>query len=327
MSLQLARELQEEFIHEDQSIREQIERDAEIVRIYPEEEPDNSLSMGEEHLSTIPETELDEVIKSSVENLILIPSEPENFSDIESECDVPVCDDSTTFSNPLFDSDNDSTSSDDKSFCNENVPKEIYSNPLFDEEIISDKIDASIISSLKINSLLEQFSGELAHIDLIPPGIEKADFDLEEEICLFENFFDSDSHMEEIDLFLATDDSMPPGIENDDYNSEGDIHDGIFFDFKPDMGVLTAKVVEDISEHYVLMPKLLPTQPTLCPDIDTLLPFSSENEDKVFNPGILSSPLFSYQGKITSDFSEIPMMISKGNIPLLDVSYLHFYPP
>ncbi|GKC33831.1 hypothetical protein Tco_1046215 [Tanacetum coccineum] len=56
--------------------------------------------------------------------------------------------------------------------------------------------------------------------------------------------------------------------------------DGVFFDFEPDTGVLTAKVVEDISEHYVLMPKLLPTQPTLCPDIDTLLPFSSENEDK-----------------------------------------------
>ncbi|GJU95539.1 hypothetical protein Tco_1320295 [Tanacetum coccineum] len=33
---------------------------------------------------------------------------------------------------------------------------------------------------------------------------------------------DSDSHMEEIDLFLASDDSMPPGIENDDYDSEGD---------------------------------------------------------------------------------------------------------
>ncbi|GJV28114.1 reverse transcriptase domain-containing protein [Tanacetum coccineum] len=77
-------------------------------------------------------------------------------------------------------------------------------------------------------------------------------------------------------------------------------------------------MVEDISEHYVLMPKLLPTQPTLCPDIDTLLPFSSENEDKVFNPGILSSPLFSHQGKITSNFSESPMMISGGNIPLLD---------
>ncbi|GKE20220.1 hypothetical protein Tco_1431732, partial [Tanacetum coccineum] len=34
---------------------------------------------------------------------------------------------------------------------------------------------------------------------------------------------DSDSHMEEIDLFLASGDSIPLGIENDDYDSEGDI--------------------------------------------------------------------------------------------------------
>ncbi|GKF94537.1 hypothetical protein Tco_0284237, partial [Tanacetum coccineum] len=32
---------------------------------------------------------------------------------------------------------------------------------------------------------------------------------------------DSDSLMEEIDLFLASDDSMPPGIKIDDYDSEG----------------------------------------------------------------------------------------------------------
>ncbi|GKE82586.1 hypothetical protein Tco_1552586, partial [Tanacetum coccineum] len=37
------------------------------------EEPNNSLSMGDEHLSTILETESDEVIKSSVEDLVLIP--------------------------------------------------------------------------------------------------------------------------------------------------------------------------------------------------------------------------------------------------------------
>ncbi|GKE53274.1 hypothetical protein Tco_1488430 [Tanacetum coccineum] len=49
-------------------------------------------------------------------------------------------------------------------------------------------------------------------------------------------------------------------------------------EIEPDTRVLTTKVVGDISEHYVLMPGLLPT---LCPVIDTLLPFSSENEDKV----------------------------------------------
>ncbi|GJX79448.1 hypothetical protein Tco_0327597 [Tanacetum coccineum] len=34
---------------------------------------------------------------------------------------------------------------------------------------------------------------------------------------------DSDSLMEEIDIFLAPDDSIPPGIKNDDYDSEGDV--------------------------------------------------------------------------------------------------------
>nr|GFA10731.1 hypothetical protein [Tanacetum cinerariifolium] len=157
---------------------------------------------------------------------------------------------------------------------------------------------------------------------------------------------DSDSHMEEIDLFLATDDLMPPSIENDDYDSEGDIHFleellsddplpfpknessnfdhnedpsflrppseppdvEVFFDFEPDTGVLTTKVVKGISEYYILMPNIFPTQPILCLNIDTLIPFSSENEDKVFKPSILSYLLVSHQDKITFDFSKNPMM-------------------
>ncbi|GKE28398.1 hypothetical protein Tco_1443782 [Tanacetum coccineum] len=180
----------------------------------------DSLIMVDKHLDTILETESNEFIKSSVENLVQNPSESED----ECECDVPDCDDSqttnfSTFSNHLFD---DSTSSDDESFSDEDVPKEIYSNPLFDEEIISViesllNRDTLIDSSSKFGYLLE-----LAHIDPIPPGIEEADFDLEEEIRLVP-VEDSDSHMEDIDLFLASDDSMPPGIENDDYDSKGDI--------------------------------------------------------------------------------------------------------
>ncbi|GJR98218.1 hypothetical protein Tco_0270392 [Tanacetum coccineum] len=96
---------------------------------------------------------------------------------------------------------------------------------------------------------------KLAHIDLIPPGINEADFDPEEDIHLVERLLydnssprppeefnsknsdaviesfspspipveGSDSLMEEIDIFLAPDDSIPPGIENDDYDFEGDI--------------------------------------------------------------------------------------------------------
>ncbi|GKC22363.1 hypothetical protein Tco_1024513, partial [Tanacetum coccineum] len=65
-----------------------------ITPVLPIEEPDNSLSMGDEHLDTIPETESDEVIKSSVENLIPIPSEPEGIPD--SMCDVPLCNNPTS---------------------------------------------------------------------------------------------------------------------------------------------------------------------------------------------------------------------------------------
>ncbi|GJY84133.1 hypothetical protein Tco_0497509 [Tanacetum coccineum] len=83
-------------------------------------EPDNSLNMEDEHLSTISETKLDEVIKSSVENLVPIPSESEGISD--DTCDVPVCEDPSTFdalndnSEILSDSNNDGTSSDDDDF-------------------------------------------------------------------------------------------------------------------------------------------------------------------------------------------------------------------
>ncbi|GKA84502.1 hypothetical protein Tco_0806097 [Tanacetum coccineum] len=179
----------------------------------PTEEPEYSLSMRGKHLDIIPKTESDEVIKSSVENLVPIPSEYEITSDNESECNVPVNDESslifTTFSNPLFDSNDDFSSSDDESLSNEDVPKEnfkIYSNLLFDnEEIISTKIDphyfnaeSNLIESLlnrdtlidsspKFDYLLEEFSGELTHIDPITLGIEEADFDLEEEIRLVEN--------------------------------------------------------------------------------------------------------------------------------------------
>ncbi|GJV40385.1 hypothetical protein Tco_1418825 [Tanacetum coccineum] len=321
----------------------------------------DSLSMGDEHLITIPETKSVKLIKYSVENLVPTPSESEDLSkdlsDIKSECNVPVCDDFTTVSNPLFDADNDFSSSDDKPFSDEDVPKENFKNflnPLSDEEIISTKIDPHhfnaksdliesllnrdtlIIYSPKFDSLLEEFSSELTHIDLIPLGINEADFDPEEEIRLVEKLLydnssprppkelnpevsdpviesfspspipieDSDSLVEEIDLFLTPDDSMPPGIENDDHDSEGDIlfleellsndslslpeNESFHFDvpssprppakppddddIEPDTGVLTAKVVGDISELYVNVPNVFTTQPTLCPVIDTLLP-------------------------------------------------------
>nr|GEW09692.1 reverse transcriptase domain-containing protein [Tanacetum cinerariifolium] len=129
--------------------------------------------------------------------------------------------------------------SDDESFSDENISKEIYSNPLFDEEIISMKIDprhfnvesdliesllnhdSSIISSsLKIDSLLDEFAGELILLQSILPGYDKADCDPEKEIRLIEKLFDP--FTEEIDLFFASDGSIPPGINSDYSDYEGD---------------------------------------------------------------------------------------------------------
>ncbi|GKB88671.1 hypothetical protein Tco_0960943 [Tanacetum coccineum] len=51
-----------------------------IHTVYHRGNPINSLSMGDKHLDTIPATESDEVIMSSVENLVPIPSESEVYS-------------------------------------------------------------------------------------------------------------------------------------------------------------------------------------------------------------------------------------------------------
>ncbi|GJV22443.1 hypothetical protein Tco_1371463 [Tanacetum coccineum] len=74
----------------------------------PTEEPEYSLSMGDKHLDTIPETESEEFIKSSVP----IPSESEGTSENNSESILPSSDDfssigifeekSVTYSNPRF---------------------------------------------------------------------------------------------------------------------------------------------------------------------------------------------------------------------------------
>nr|GEW17302.1 hypothetical protein [Tanacetum cinerariifolium] len=173
--------------------------------------------MGDEYLDTFLETKSDEFIKSSVENLVPSPSESED----KRECDVPACDDFTTFSNLLFDTDDDFSSGDDKSFSDEDIPKEIYSNPLFNKEIISIKIDphhfnaesdiiesllnqdSLIISSSKIDSLLDEFAGELILLKSTPPGIDKADCDPEEEIRLIEKLLYDNSSPRPSEEFIS----------------------------------------------------------------------------------------------------------------------------
>ncbi|GJR50398.1 hypothetical protein Tco_1400919 [Tanacetum coccineum] len=105
-------------------------------------EPDDSLIMGNEELSTIPEKKSDEFIKSSVKDLIPIPRESEDTSESDSENVLPSSDDfspifeekSVTFSNPLFEFDDEYISSDE--------------NPLFDEVLEDIECEDSYDSNL-----------------------------------------------------------------------------------------------------------------------------------------------------------------------------------
>ncbi|GKG06900.1 hypothetical protein Tco_0329869, partial [Tanacetum coccineum] len=149
----------------------------------------------------IPEKESDEFIKYSVEDLVPIPSESEDTSESDSECDLPSCDDFShinipegkyvTFSNPLFDSNNDFTSSDDESLSDKDVPED---NVLEDIESKD-----SYVSNLDESAFL------------VTPL-----FDANEDEC-----FNPGGKIDEIDAFLDMD--IFTDIENGYHNSEGDV--------------------------------------------------------------------------------------------------------
>ncbi|GJY52938.1 hypothetical protein Tco_0444602 [Tanacetum coccineum] len=329
------------------------------------EEPVDSPIMEDKHLDTIPETESDELIKFSVEDLVYTPSEFDGI--FESEYDVPDCDDSqtTNFStefNPIRNEDLDYTPKNDR-FDTESYLLESLLNR-----------NTLMASSPKIDYLFDEFADFHAIPNTIIESLPTFPIPVE----------DSDSLREEIDIFLGPDDSIPPGIESDDYDSEVDDNstslpelESFHVDY-PDSGDSTINVVENIP---VDVPNILPTYPTLhmdfdfipshndlgsdldvsspsrdrnkiydpgicievestrflathSPVIDTLLPFSSKNEDKAFYHGILASkekspPSSSHRGFKASKLfhQKSPMLIYGEDIPILDVPFLHFYPP
>nr|GEV63435.1 hypothetical protein [Tanacetum cinerariifolium] len=324
-------------------------------------EPVNSLNMGDEHLDTILATESDKFIKSSVENLVSNPSESEG----ENECDVPAYEAFTTFSNTLFDSDYDFYSSDDQSFSDEDFLKEIYSNPLFNEEIIPMNIDphhfnaesvliesmlnhnSLIISSSNIDYPFDEFAGELTLLKSISPGIDETDCDPEEEThfikrLLYDNSSprpshipveDSDSLMEEIDLSFTLDYPMPPGIEDDDYEFERDI-----LILEELLSNDSLSLPENESFHFDIPSFFRP--PAKPPDANTKIlnvkMMGDISEQKVPMPRLMitlvpnqekSIDLLSHQGlEAFWPSAECPMMIHGKNTPILDVLLFYFYP-
>ncbi|GJZ73255.1 hypothetical protein Tco_0637401 [Tanacetum coccineum] len=111
---------------------------------------DDDDQQGNEELSTIPEKESDKFIKSSVEDLIPIPSESEDSSESDSENVLPSCqyfspvrrpeDNVKIYSNPLFEFDDGYISSD--------------VNPLFDEVLEDIECKVSYDSNLNESTFL-----------------------------------------------------------------------------------------------------------------------------------------------------------------------------
>nr|GFC85322.1 hypothetical protein [Tanacetum cinerariifolium] len=224
--------------------------------------------------------------KSSSTSLNSLLEETNNFNNYLPEF--------TTFSKVLFDAECESDSSDDQSCFDEDVLEKIVSKPLY------------------------EFAGELTLLKSISSGIDKTDFDFEEGILLIEKLLydnssprpskefvsaysdaasesfypssilvkDSDSLMEEIDLFCTSDYPMLPGIEDKDYDSERDIlipkdlpsnnslsfaeKESFHFDIPPfsrppakppdgDTGILNIKMKGDIYDQKSFMHKLMIT--------------------------------------------------------------------
>nr|GFA62877.1 hypothetical protein [Tanacetum cinerariifolium] len=282
----------------------------------------------------------------------------------------------TTFSKVLFDAEYEFDSSDDQSCSNEDVLKQIISKPLFEEEIIPMKSlrthESSLPISSKIDSLLDEFVGELTLLKSIPSGIDEADCDFKEDIRLIEKLLydnsssrppkefvsansdaesesfspspilvkDSDSLMEEINLFCTLDYPMPPGIEDKDYDSERDIlihkdlpsnntlsfaeKESVHFDIPPfsrpptkppdgDMEILNIKMMGDVSDQKAFIPKLMITL--------------ASHQEK--SPDLISHRCGTVKKFNThhSHLNGCPMMIHGQNNPLLNVLFFPFLSP
>nr|GEW92504.1 hypothetical protein [Tanacetum cinerariifolium] len=171
-----------------------------ITPVLSTEEPVDSLSMGDEHLDTIPATESNEVIKSSVEDLVPIPSKFEGIPD--TMCDVHLVNNTTPLEAKdhfeiVINSNDDISSSDDDSLYNKNI----------------EYVEASPHNS-KLASL------EVAEI-VIPEEEE-----IEDDNMHYEVFYFYDDHIKEIssgsttthsDISLSEYDSSIFDLSNDQY--------------------------------------------------------------------------------------------------------------
>nr|GFA32551.1 hypothetical protein [Tanacetum cinerariifolium] len=250
----------------------------------------------------------------------------------------------TTFSKVPFDAECESDSSEDQSSSDEDILEKIVSTPLSEEEIIP-------MESLRIDETDCDFEEDIRLIERLlydnssprpPKEFVSVNYDAAIKSFSPSPIFvkDSDSLMDEIDLFCTSDYPMPPGIVDKDYESERDIlirkdlpsnnslsfaeKESFHFDIpsfsrpsaKPpdgDTRILNIKMMGDISDQKAFMHKLVITL--------------ASHQEK--SPDLLSHRCGTIKNFNThrSHLNTCPMLINGQNNPPLDVLLFYFYPP
>ncbi|GJW29232.1 hypothetical protein Tco_0046107 [Tanacetum coccineum] len=294
-----------------------------ITPVLSTKEPVDSLVMEDEHLDTIPKIESDEVIKSSVEDLVPIPSESEGIPD--NMCDVPFRDNSPPLdiSKDQFegfsDSNDDSTLIDDDSFSIDDIDYVEASPP--DSELVSlevveivitevRRIDTDILLTIKDDILCEKLLNVnlfIAKIEALKDNPTPSFNFMTKSSSTSLNFFleetnTFDNSLPESETFCFNLEEISSGSPTSYLDLSLPDYEAFFCDSEPDSGNFTIDVVEDISDNptrelYVHVLHDLPTHPTLhldsdftlssdSPGSDLVVSFPSRIRNKIFDPGI-----------------------------------------
>nr|GEW54378.1 reverse transcriptase domain-containing protein [Tanacetum cinerariifolium] len=299
-----------------------------ITHVLSTEEPVDSLSMGDEHLDTIPTTESDEVIKSSVEDLVPIPSEFEAKDHVEI----------------VINSNDDISSSDDDSLHEENI-EYVEASP-HDSELVS--LEATEIVIPKVEEIKDDNLREkLLNVHLLIANIEALKDNptpssdckikssstslnslLEETSTFhnslpeFENFYfdlgeiSSGSTTTHSDISISEYDSFIFDFANEEFADELahiislSEYDCFYFRDLPDPGELMSILNSGIRENFSITSVNLPIEDDHSPFLAYVVwiflayltypvippylhPFG--NEDTIFDPGIIINRFYSFK--------------------------------
>ncbi|GKD58323.1 hypothetical protein Tco_1295832 [Tanacetum coccineum] len=268
-----------------------------IIPDLPTVEPNNSLIMGDEHLDTIPETESEEIIKSSVENLLPNPSEFEGIS--KDTCDVPSGDNDFEDIKYVSLEEVNEVDQEAKEFYLEDILQ--IQDVILREKLLNISCLITNIESLNDNPTPDRVfkSPSLVLISVTDSNLffEKSDTSfsfLNNSLPEFETFSD---HTEE----------TRSGSNTTHVNNSLPEYDSFLFEVEPDQGGLTSVVMDEISDNSTNDPLLelpefesfhfdpsFPHPPPEPPDVEICLNFEPDtaminnfdelNEDEYFDP-------------------------------------------